>query len=182
MKNLILIIFLCGASLASGLSDYPSLYISASRPIIVPPARVEINFKMFISHLGLIESSNNWKIVNSIGMIGKYQFAQKTLENLGYYGITPEKFKANPDIFPEAMQEQALRDLIRYNERCLRKFTSFIGQIINGTLITKAGLLGAAHLAGVGGVMRFLTSSHNARDCNGASVQRYLTEFQSYSV
>jgi hypothetical protein len=182
MKNLLLIILLCGACLASGNSDYPSVSIMVCHPIIKAPERAEIQFKLFASHLSLIESSNDWKVVNSLGMMGKYQFSPATLEILGYHNITPERFKADPSIFSEAMQEQALRDLMQYNERYLKKFASFIGQIINGTLITKAGLLGAAHLAGVGGVQKFLTSAHNATDINGTSVQRYLTEFQNYNV
>ncbi|MGD0340335.1 MAG: hypothetical protein ABSA76_01320 [Bacteroidales bacterium] len=182
MKNLLLIVLLCGASLVSGNSDYPVLYVLRVHPIIKTPERAEIQFKLFASHLSLLESSGDWKIINSLGMLGKYQFSVSTLEILGYHNITPEKFKADPSIFSEAMQEQALRDLMQYNERYLKRFASFIGQIINGTLITKAGLLGAAHLAGVGGVQRFLTSAHNATDINGSSVQKYLNEFQNYNV
>ena len=182
MKNLLLIILLCGASLASGNSDYHTLYIIQVHAIIKPIDKVDVQFKLFASHLSLIESSNDWKVVNSLGMMGKYQFSPATLEILGYHNITPERFKADPSIFPEAMQEQALQDLIQHNQNSLKKFASYIGQVINGTLITKAGLLGAAHLAGVGGVQKFLTSAHNATDCNGASVQRYLTEFQNFNV
>lgn len=181
MKNLLLIILLCGASLASGNSDFPSVYILVCHPIIKAPEKAEINFKLFASHLGLLESSGDWKVVNSLGAIGKYQFMPSTLEKLGYH-ITPEAFKADPSIFTEKMQEQALRDLIQNNSRCLKKFVQYIGQVINGTLITKAGLLGAAHLAGVGGVEKFLTSNHNATDRNGTSVQHYLNEFSKYSV
>jgi hypothetical protein len=182
MKTLILITLLFGASLASGVSDYPSLYIPASKPIVVASMRAEINFRLFIEHLGLIESSNDWKIVNPFGAMGKFQFLQTTLEMLGYNGITPDKFRVDPNIFPEKVQEQALEDLIQYNERCLRNFTQYIGQVINGVHITKAGLIAASHLAGPGGVIKFLTGVHNAKDKNGSSVQRYLTEFQSYNV
>jgi hypothetical protein len=82
MKQLILILFLFGASLASGSSEYTSFFIESVHPIIKPPEKVGIQFKQFIDHLGLIESSNRWKIVNPIGMMGLYQFSQKTLEGL----------------------------------------------------------------------------------------------------
>jgi hypothetical protein len=181
MKTLILITLLFGASLASGLSDYPSVYIMVCHPIIKAPEKADIQFKLFASHLGLLESHGDWKIINSLGAMGKYQFMPSTLEKLGYH-ITPEAFKANPAIFNESMQEQALRDLVQNNSRCLRKFAQYIGQVINGTFITKAGLLGAAHLAGIGGVQKFLTSNHNATDINGSSVQKYLNEFQNFTV
>ena len=182
MKQLILIIFLFGASLASGSSEYTMFYIPTTHGIVKPPEKANIQFKQFIEHLGLIESSNRWQVVNSIGMMGKYQFSQATLERLGYYGITPEKFKADPSIFPESVQEQAMRELVKTNQHQLKKFAQYIGQVINGVLITEAGLLGAAHLAGVGGVQKYLASNHNATDRNGSSVQKYLKEFQGYSV
>jgi hypothetical protein len=182
MKQLILILFLFGVSIASGAPDYVTLYIVKVHAIVKPPESVEVQYRSFVNHLGLIESSNQWKVVNSSGCIGKFQFTQATLEMLGYIGITPEKFKVNPSIFPEALQEEALQHLMKYNQHYLDKFVKYIGQVIGGVLITKAGLLGAAHLAGVGGVQKYLTSSANYTDCNGSSVQKYLKEFSGYSV
>jgi hypothetical protein len=182
MKKAVFVILLLGLFHASGSPDTPSLYIIQYNPIIKPPDKAETQFKLFIQHLGLIESANQWQVINSIGCMGKYQFATATLEFLGYHGITPEKFKANPNIFPPALQELALIDLIRHNENSLKKFNQYIGQVINGILITKAGLLGAAHLAGVRGVQRYLTGNHNAVDMNGSSIQTYLIEFQNYII
>jgi hypothetical protein len=182
MKNLIFLILFFGVSIASGCPDLPTLYIEMSRPVIKAPERADIQFERFTKHLGLIESSNNWKVINSLGCMGLFQFTAGTLESLGYHGITPERFKADPGIFPIGMQKQALKDLIKHNEHSLRKFTQFIGQTINGVVITKAGLIGASHLAGAGGVIKYLTSNHNATDCNGASVQKYLKEFQTFTI
>ena len=114
--------------------------------------------------------------------MGKYQFTTATLELLGYHGITPERFRSDPTVFPEVMQERALRDLIAHNLHYLSKFTQYIGQVVNGVRITRAGLIAASHLGGIGGVQRFLTSGHNACDMNGSSIQKYLKEFQGYSV
>jgi hypothetical protein len=182
MKQLILILLLLSISLASGSSDHVTLYIEQVHPIVKPPERVDIQFRLFIEHLGLIESSNQWKVINSIGCMGKYQFTATTLELLGYHGITPERFRADPSVFPEQMQERALKDLIAHNLHYLSKFTQYIGHVVNGVQITRAGLIAASHLGGVGGVQRFLTSNHNATDMNGSSIQTYLKEFQGYSV
>ena len=182
MKSLFLIILFLGVTLASGSSEYHTFYIMRVHAIIKAPDKIEIQFKAFADRLGLIESSGDYKIVNSLGAIGKYQFLASTLKILGY-DITPEAFRDNPNIFPPQMQEQALRDLIQYNQSQLKKFVSYIGQVIDGTKVTKAGLLAAAHLAGVGGVEKFLTGSHlNVKDMNGSSVQKYLNEFQNYSI
>lgn len=182
MKKLFFLILFLGIFIASGSSDLHILYLPTPVPIIKPPERADVQYKRFVDHLGLIESANQWKVVNPIGCMGKYQFAQATLEYLGYEGITPERFKANPDIFPERMQEEVLKELIQQNTKALKKFKAFIGQTINGVVITQAGLIGAAHLAGVGGVQKFLTSNHNPTDCNGSSVQTYLQEFQNYNI
>jgi hypothetical protein len=182
MKKLIFIIMFFGVFHASGTTDTPIIYIEMSNPIIKPPEKAEIQYKLFTQHLGLIESNNNLIAVNQIGMMGKYQFSCSTLDYLGYKGITPEKFRDNPGIFPEYLQEEALRDLIRFNERCLKKFTSYIGTVVNGVRITKAGLIAASHLAGAGGVQHYLTNNHNATDMNGASIQSYLAEFQNFTI
>jgi hypothetical protein len=182
MKQLIFIILLFCICRASGSSDWTTLWIPKLHAIVKPPERVDIQFRLFIEHLGMIESSNQWQAINSIGCMGKYQFAQATLELLGYHGITPERFRSDPSVFPEVMQERALKDLIAHNLHYLSKFTQYIGQVVNGVRITRAGLIAASHLGGVGGVQRFLTSNHNATDMNGSSVQKYLKEFQQYNV
>jgi hypothetical protein len=183
MKNLLLTITLfLGVVLSCGSSDYPVIYIPCSHAIFKAPEKVEINFERFASHLRLIESSGRYEVVNSIGCMGAYQFSASTLEILGYHNITPEKFKANPSIFTRQMQEQALRDLVHLNKMALKKFSQYIGTVVNGVMITEAGLLAACHLSGIGGVNAFFNSHQNFTDMNGTSVTRYLTEFQNYNV
>jgi hypothetical protein len=182
MKKLIILILLASIHFASGSSDNPIIYIPMARPIIKATERADIQFKLFASHLGRLESNNDWKVINTLGYMGKYQFGTATLDGLGYHNITPERFREDPSIFTEGMQEQALRDLVAYNKNCLKACEKYIGQIINGVMVTKAGMLAAAHLAGAGNVQRFLTNGHNATDMNGTSVTKYLNEFRQYSV
>jgi len=182
MKKLMLFLLLLIGYNIAGPTDVPTLYIQEVRSIVKPPEKIDIQLRLFIEHLGLIESRNQWKVINSIGMMGKYQFSAETLKGLGYEGITPEKFRQDPSIFSERIQEEALLDLMKYNEKRLQKFTQYIGQIIDGVMITKAGLLAASHLAGAGNVQKYLTTTFNATDANGASVQKYLKDFQEYSI
>lgn len=141
--------------------------------------------------MGFKEASNNWTLCNDFGYMGLYQFCSDTLEKLGFTGITPEKFKADPSIFSPDMQDEALMALIRENELSLKnrvsklsakRFEDYIGETIQGVVITKGGLLAAAHLAGIGGVQLFLTGSNNFADCNGTSVSKYMSEFSQFNI
>jgi hypothetical protein len=108
-------------------------------------------FTRFIDHLGFKESSNNWKAVNDIGCIGRFQFSPGTLLMLGYGNITPQQFKSDPQVFPPELQIRLLEALIKSNESQLTDFMIYIGKVINGVTITRAGLLAGAHLGGVMG-------------------------------
>jgi hypothetical protein len=141
----------------------------------------EKEFNRWKKDLGFKESSGEWTIYNKIGCIGTYQFRIATLEYLGYYGITFEKFKTNPEIFPPELQEEAFRSLISFNELALKQFEQYIGQTIRGVLITRSGLLAAAHLGGIGGVKSFLNNKKNMKDMNGTSISDYLLKFQGYN-
>jgi hypothetical protein len=141
----------------------------------------KIEFQKFISKLQFIESSNNWKSVNKLGCIGLFQFAPATLKDLGY-NITPEAFKNNPGIFPPSMQLKVLNELIKANEKGLKHCFAYIGKVVNGVKITKAGLLAGAHLGGVGGVTAFLESGINRHDVNNMTVQKYMKMFETYNI
>lgn len=161
------------------------LYIEEEKPIIYyTPAEVKIQFKLLTKHLGFKESSNRWKIINSIGCMGEWQFSPNTLKKLGYEYITPEAFKENPDIFPETLQYKILCDYFKYNEKVLKDYMHYIGQTVNNVKITKSGLLAAAHLGGAGGVMKWLDSQgqNNKKDLNKMSIQHYLIEFAEYRI
>jgi len=139
-------------------------------------------FDRFIEHLGLKESGNNWKAINQISCIGKFQFSPQTLRHLGYSYITPRKFRQDPSIFSEELQHQVLLALIKSNEIALKDCMNYVGQTVKGIYVTKSGLLAASHLAGARGVRLFLTTRANPTDCNGTSVSHYLKEFSGYSI
>jgi hypothetical protein len=181
MKKLIFSALFLGVSYLCKPSEPQLLYIAEAKVFYQVPEKAEIQFERFKQHLGLIESSNRYNVINEIGCMGKYQISPATMIDLGY-NITPEQFKANPAIFPPSMQDRVLNELIKHNETSLKHYYKYIGQTIRGVRITKAGLIGAAHLGGIGGVKKFLTSNHNATDRNGASIQSYLQEFSNYNI
>jgi hypothetical protein len=144
----------------------------------------EREFNRFINHLGFKESSNDWMSINSIGCIGEYQFAYITLKHLGYGHITPKLFKQDPNIFPLDLQQKVLKELINVNSIGLTQYNEYIGVTINGIVISKAGLIAASHLGGIGSVRLYLTSYGviDKHDKYGTRISDYIREFSLYSL
>jgi hypothetical protein len=141
-------------------------------------------FNRFITQLRAKESSDNWMIVNSEGCIGWFQFSPATLKTLGYGYIRPERFKNDPGIFPPELQMQVLKALIRSNEILLSEYMAFVGKTINGTLITRSGIIAGAHLGGATGVKMYLLSHGNInnQDSYKTMISDYMKEFQGYNI
>lgn len=130
--------------------------------------------------IGKRESNGNWTIVNSEGYIGLYQFGRSALDATGYNHISLQEFTKNPSIWPPEEQEKAMSRLLKLNRSILSKYIEqFQGDTINGIVITESGLLAAAHLAGAGGVIRYLKSDgrYDPSDKNGTHLSTYLEEF-----
>lgn len=134
-------------------------------------------YKVLLDKLAKSESEHDWKIINTVGCFGKYQFKESTLKDLGYT-ITLKQFKENPECFNEEMQEEAALKLIETNRKILRSIIEkHQGSTINGIYITETGILAAAHLAGPTGVQNYFNESKNATDKYGTSVETYLNKF-----
>lgn len=144
----------------------------------------ESEFTRFINDLGRRESGNNWMSVNCIGCFGEWQFAESTVQYLGYKHVTLKKFRKNPDIFPREMQRGALESLIKVNLALLRNYESYIGDTVRGVIVTKSGMIAASHLGGAKSLKLFLSSSGriNKTDVLGTSVCDYLQKFRFYDL
>jgi hypothetical protein len=138
----------------------------------------------FADYLGYKESRNDILAVNTIGCFGVFQFRESTLKFLGYDKITLAEFKRDPDIFPYALQLDALKSLLNINSELLKPFESYIGKEINGTVITRSGLLAAAHLGGAGSVRKYLMTNGKTdkRDCYGTKISKYIKDFQGFNI
>ena len=113
------------------------------------------------------ESRGNYKKVNSLGYLGKYQFGESTLNRIRIYNT--QDFLNDPKL-----QEDAFYALCSLNKWILiRDIKRSVGKTINGVEITESGILAAAHLAGAGNVKKYLRSNGqaNARDAYGTNVQ-----------
>lgn len=136
------------------------------------------SFIGFKEQLGFKESQNDYFRVNTLGYLGKYQFGKSTLELIG---IDDAKHFLNT---PE-LQEKAFIANAERNKWVLRKdIKRFVGKRIRGILITESGILAAAHLAGPGGVKKYLRSygSNGFKDAYGTSIKYYMNRFQGYDT
>ena len=136
------------------------------------------SFIGFKEDLGFKESQNNYFRVNTLGYLGKYQFGRSTLAVIG---IKDTKLFLNT---PE-LQEKAFVANAERNKWVLRKdIKRFVGKKINGVLITESGILAAAHLAGPGGVKKYLRSygANGFSDAYGTSIRSYMKRFAGYDT
>lgn len=132
-------------------------------------------FKEVLAHR---ESGGNYRIVNTLGYLGKYQFGASTLHTLGIYNT--KSFLGSPEL-----QEIAFVYNVARNKWILRnEIRNFRGQRVNGVLITESGIIAAAHLSGPGNVKKYLRSrgGNNAKDAYGTSLQNYMESFGGYNI
>ena len=171
------------------------------------------NYNDFLMALGRRETGQQnppYNIVGeTVGALGKYQFIEGLLVDLGYYdtpnpyiggangvnrnywrgtwkrGInSTEEFLNNKN----NVQETAIREAMEHKWRLItnqlngRSIKEFIGQKRGGVVITESGILAAAHLRGEQGVVQLLLSNKPTSDENGTSILAYLGEFAGYKV
>ena len=136
------------------------------------------NFVAFKEALAFKESQGKYKVVNTLGYLGKYQFGKNTLKRFKIYNTT--NFLNTPEL-----QEKAFVALCKVNKWILRReIKNSVNKVINGTLITESGILAAAHLSGAGNVKKYLRTSGTLKfkDAYGASIQYYMKKFAGYDV
>lgn len=132
----------------------------------------------FKQAIAVKESQSNYKRINSIGYMGKYQFGKSTLHVLGIKDSTA--FMNSPKL-----QEKALMGLLSYNKFLLQKeIKAYEGKAISGVLITESGILAAAHLGGAGAVKRFFKTNGKSvrKDAYGTSILSYMKRFADYDT
>ncbi|MEH2324928.1 MAG: LysM peptidoglycan-binding domain-containing protein [Nostoc sp.] len=151
-----------------------------------------------------------YNIENQLGFIGKYQFGEALLIDLGYYqanfyygngasrnewqgrwtgknGVNSKQdFLNNQNNVQEAaIQEAFALNLNRINSQLGQNGLSvrqFIGQQRGGVVITISAILAAAHLRGEGGVVQLLLNNQVSQDENGTSILTYLREFGGFQT
>ena len=136
-----------------------------------------VGFKEF---LGFYESGSDYKKINSLGYLGKYQFGRSTLIVLRIKKID------NFINIPELQEKAFLMNVMRNKWILRREIERFRGKKINNILITESGIIAAAHLSGPGNVKKFLRNNCNNnldfKDINGTKISDYIRIFRNYDI
>ncbi len=155
---------------------YPSKTQDHSATVGVPfTGKFFIGFKESIAFK---ESQGQYKKINSLGYMGKYQFGMETLKTIGIYDC-------NSFLNTPRLQEKAFVALLSKNKGLLQdEIDKYDGSVINGIRITESGILAAAHLGGAGSVKKYFKSNGKRylRDAYGTSVRSYLEEYSGYDT
>ena len=174
-------------------------------------------YQDYFDTLGFRESSSisggaqNYGIENAFGFIGKYQFGEAALFDLGYYGIDQSdsnlfrndwmgnwsgknNINNKQDYFNNgAVQEIIVREWhdILWNRIQFLELDQYEGQILNNQPITVSGMLAAAHLIGAGsrssdtaGLKGYLLSGAvlSPEDANGTTANEYMNVFSGFQT
>ncbi|MBE9108258.1 VWA domain-containing protein [Nodosilinea sp. LEGE 07298] len=160
----------------------------------------ERNYQSLIDAIGFRESSNNYKAENRAGFIGRYQFGEPALIDAKYYfsdGTSNNDWKGawtgkngatSKQVFLDSpiIQDLAFRDWLNVLNGYLNSFDlkKFDGQNFNGIEISISGMLGGAHLVGIGGLRNYLNSGGDfiPKDGNRTPITEYLKLFHDYET
>lgn len=138
----------------------------------------------FMDRLAEYESENNPNAVSdSKTYIGKYQLGPLALEEVGMK-VSTREFIKNPEIFPEEKQDEAFLKYCLVNKEYLqREIDRYSGTNIKGIVITKAGILAAAHLVGFGPTRTYLRTHGRVDEADGKGrrCSFYIKKFQDFS-
>ena len=155
------------------------------------------SYGRFLDALGDRESGGDYDAVNEYGYLGKYQFGEAALADVGYYIDDPtpandwkkaywtgldgvdskSDFLANHDA-----QDAAIRAYMAIQWGYLAPVQMYEGQTLNGTKLTISGMLGGAHLVGFNGLTTFITSGGETvpDDPFGTLVTEYIDLLANY--
>lgn len=132
----------------------------------------------FKEALAFKESRGNYKAVNELGYMGKYQFGKGTLSLIGIKDTN--LFLNTPELQEAAFYANAARN----KWILIRDIAAYEGKVINGIEITESGILAAAHLAGPGSVKKYLRSwgENGFSDAFGTTIGYYFKKFGGYDT
>ena len=147
-------------------------------------------FGEFAYALGERESGNNYKIVNTLGYVGRWQFGKPRLYDLGYSldgwsppHLDPKIIIKRQDFLGDSkLQDKLFRKHIQQHTKyATRHFSDYFGKTILGIEVTLSGLVAGMHLKGIGGVRDFLKGENN-KDGYGTEITEYIEKFGDYDL
>lgn len=120
------------------------------------------------------------------GHFGALQFGQDRLADAKRAGVipqdmTPEQFRTSGKAVQDKVADWHFSDIDAQAQRM--GLNKFYGQNVGGVTINRDSIRGMAHLGGIGGVQRFITSGGavNPADTNGTKLSDYGQRFGGMS-
>lgn len=156
----------------------------AASPAPVSVSGIPIDFASFAKRIGILESSNNYTAVNSLGYLGKYQFGALALQDMGLVKEgTSLKGLDNPANWTIEGGKQAFLNDPELQEKTFIRYTTMNFRTLQriGVLTAQsppdqvAGFLAASHLVGPGGAKDLMKGNVSA-DAYGTKSSKYYVE------
>ncbi len=160
-------------------------------------------FKSYLKALAHRESRGIVDKVNKNGYVGLYQIGEEALADIGIYYKKSKNYKNNDwsgifkknkfginsiSEFKNSAEKQNLviHAVMEKNWSYIKHYglDKYIGQEINGQIITEAGLLAGAHLGGIGKLKQYIESRGKVdlKDGNDVKISVYIGEFAHYDM
>lgn len=155
----------------------------------------------FLVALSMLESGDDYQIVNSLNFLGAYQFGEAALTDLGFvrydgdaydnnygggwtgkFGIrSAEAFLSSPRAQDRAAGEW-VRLMWHYIE--LKDLDDFAWTTIGPITLSPSGMLAAAHLLGPDALASYIHSDGrtNLRDPYGTAIETYIEKMDGYDI
>lgn len=141
------------------------------------------DLETFRFELGRSESSNNYKIVNGVGALGRYQFMPSTISDIAINILkipipNEGQFLNNPQLQDRFFDA----NVNRIKSFMQENLSGFLGKKITGkkngivTTINIYGLIAGAWLGGMGGVQNLLRSGLDKSD-GQTYISDYIAKF-----
>jgi Ca2+-binding RTX toxin-like protein len=157
------------------------------------------SYNAFLDALGDRGSNGNYAAKNSYGYLGKCQFGELALRDVGYYtydGTSANDWKLaywtgkdgvdNKSEFlaNHSAQESAIREYTTLQCQYVKQAWAYEGQVLDGVKITVSGILAGAHLVGAGNLNKYLLSGGDTvpTDGYGVAVETYVKQFAGYKT
>lgn len=160
--------------------------------------------KSYNDIIGFRESTDNYKAINDIGYVGRYQMGNATLQDLGYTkprpkGVSQKEWLSNPKAWKgkdgiknldnflsnSKVQDKAQDRWNKIIDSRLKNngIEKYYGKTVGGVKITPEGARAAAHLIGPTGFMKGLKSGSldKMKDAYGTKPLEYMEMFQDFT-
>jgi hypothetical protein len=133
-----------------------------------------IEYVNFRENLALSESGGNIHIINPIGARYKYQFMPSTMMKLGVNPYNKLSEKKQDILFNQWA--------LLISKRLEDQIDEYVGTYVFDTIpITRSGIIATAHLGGIYGTKKFLTSGGEYNPDDGyTKLSDYMYKFRDY--